>query len=60
VSSALDCHAYYWDVGDTAVKDEIRKAWESVDRRVIVATNAFRLGINRPDVRVVVHIRPIY
>jgi superfamily II DNA helicase RecQ len=60
VSSALDCHAYYRDVGDAAVKNEIRKAWESADRRVVVATNAFGLGINRPDVRVVVHIRPIY
>jgi len=60
VSSALDCHAYYRDVGDTAVKDQIRKAWESADGRVMVATNAFGLGIDRPDVRVVVHIGPIY
>ena len=26
MSSALDCHAYYRDVGDAAIKDEIRKA----------------------------------
>jgi superfamily II DNA helicase RecQ len=60
VSSALDCHAYYRDVGNAAVKDKIRKAWESADRQVMVTTNAFGLGINRPDIRVVVHIRPIY
>ncbi len=56
----MDCHAYYREVGDTAVKDEIRKAWESVDGRVVVATNAFGLGINRLDVRVIIHVRPIY
>jgi superfamily II DNA helicase RecQ len=60
VSSVLDCHAYYRDVGDTTVKDEIGKAWESADGRVVAATNAFGLGIDRPDLRVVVHIGPIY
>jgi superfamily II DNA helicase RecQ len=53
VSNALDCHAYYRDVGDAAVKDEIRKAWESADGRVVVATNAFGLGIDRPVVTIV-------
>ena len=60
VRSVLHYYAYYHDIRNAAVKDEIRKAWESADRRVIVATNAFRLGINRPDIRVVVYIGPIY
>ena len=60
VNSTLDYHAYYRDVGNTAVKDEIRKAWESADRRVVIATNTFGLGINRSDIRIVIHIRPIY
>ncbi len=60
VSSALDCYVYYQDVGNVAVKDKIRKAQESVDRRVVVATNAFGLGIDQLDVCVVVHIRPFH
>jgi superfamily II DNA helicase RecQ len=60
VSSTLGCHVYYRDIGDATVKDEIRKAWESIDGRVVVATNVFRLGIDRPDVRVVIHVGPIY
>jgi hypothetical protein len=29
LSSVLDCHAYYRDVGDAQVKDEIREVRES-------------------------------
>ncbi len=47
-------------MGNATIKDEIWKAWESADRQVIVATNAFRLGINRLDIHVIVYIRPIY
>ena len=56
VSSVLDYYVYYRDIGNIAVKDEIRKAQESIDRQVIVATNIFGLGINRPDVRLIVYI----
>lgn len=56
----LGCHAYYRAVGDTEAKDEIRKQWQSGDGRVIVAKNAFGLGIDEPDVRVVIHAGPIY
>jgi superfamily II DNA helicase RecQ len=50
LGKALDCHMYYRDISDIHVKEEIRRAWESVDGRVVVATNVFGLGIDRPDV----------
>lgn len=49
--------ATFYHAGLTnAVKDERQKAWIDGKIRVMVATNAFGMGIDKPDVRLVVHL----
>lgn len=41
---------------DNAIKDLRQKHWQNGDVRVMVATNAFGMGIDKPDVRIVLHL----
>ena len=53
-SRGVDCAPYHAGMSDEE-RDRIQDAFAHDRLRTIVATNAFGLGIDKPDVRVVIH-----
>ncbi|WP_207420438.1 RecQ family ATP-dependent DNA helicase [Desertivirga brevis] len=55
--NAQGIRADYYHAGVPALqRSEKQEAWKNNQIRVIVATNAFGMGIDKPDVRFVVHL----
>ena len=51
-----DITATFYHAGlNNDIKDQRQKSWLTGTHRVMVATNAFGMGIDKPDVRLVVH-----
>ncbi|MBY0471559.1 ATP-dependent DNA helicase [bacterium] len=48
---------YYHAGLDSEVRQKTQERYASGDLRILVATNAFGMGIDRPDVRLVVHFQ---
>jgi len=46
---------YHAGISDSAVKEANQLAWSSGESSVICATISFGMGVNKPDVRFVVH-----
>ncbi len=54
VENAINASFYHAGL-DTATREKRQEEWQSGEKRVIVATNAFGMGIDKTDVRMVIH-----
>ncbi len=59
IAQLLDQHGYtsdYYHAGlEAAQRSQKQENWKTNKTRIIVATNAFGMGIDKPDVRFVIH-----
>jgi superfamily II DNA helicase RecQ/uncharacterized C2H2 Zn-finger protein len=55
LAELLGCPVYHRNVDDHMGKAQRMREWLKGDNRVIVATNALGLGVDIPDIRVVIH-----
>lgn len=53
-SNSLDATFFHAGL-DSSVKDQRQEDWQNDKTRIIVATNAFGMGIDKSDVRLVIH-----
>lgn len=55
--NANDITSTFYHAGlSNETKDQRQKSWLTGEYRVMVATNAFGMGIDKPDVRIVIHV----